>query len=63
MTTTEQENRKPVSVYPDADLLAWIDQEAVRDGRSRTRQIIYFLEEIRRVREHNRRAMILNAGG
>lgn len=57
-----EEDKKPVSVYPDKDLLDWIDQEAIRDGRSRTRQIIYFLEEIRRVREHNRRAQILNAG-
>lgn len=52
----DKPRNSPVSVYPDADLLAWIDAEAARDRRSRTKQIEYFLEEMRRVREHNRKA-------
>jgi hypothetical protein len=51
----DEERKQPVSVYPKPDLLEWIDREAERDGRSRTKQIEYFLEEARRIREHNRK--------
>lgn len=48
---------KPVTIYPDEDLLEWIDDEATKARRSRTKQIEYFLEEQRRVVTHNRKAM------
>lgn len=53
----KEEDKKPITIYPTPDLLKWLEEEAVKDRRSRTGQIEYFLEEARRIREHNRKAM------
>ena len=37
----------PTSVYLDPQLHAWIKQEAIKDGRSITKQIGRYLEETR----------------
>lgn len=52
------EERIQVSIHADKDLMAWIDAEAQIERRSRTGQIEYFLQEARRVREHNRKVQI-----
>lgn len=58
---SKEKTTVPVSIYPEKELLDWIDNEAAHDHRSRTAQIEYFLEESRRVREHNRKAMTRQA--
>jgi hypothetical protein len=49
-----EEQRIAVSSYLTKPLVDWIDKEAERDRRPRTKQIEYFLEEMQRVREHNK---------
>ncbi len=39
------------------ELAAWLDREGEKEKRPKTKQIEYFLEEIRRVKEHNYKAM------
>jgi len=49
--------RKPFQIYMDKELKDWIDREAIRDGRSTTKQIIHFIQEQKSIREHNYKAM------
>lgn len=58
----DKEKKGLVSVYLSEDLAAWLDREAEADRRSRSSEVVYFLEEARRVREHNRKAMADRAG-
>lgn len=60
--TQDRSTHKPVTVYPSDSLRAWVEEEGRREGRNLTRQIEYFLEEARRVREHNRKAASDEAG-
>lgn len=49
-------DEKPLPVYIKPELRKKLDDEADRDGRSATKQIVYFIEEQIRIREWNRKA-------
>lgn len=53
----DNEKRIPKTVYLTQDMIDFIGEEGVRDRRPWTRQAEYFLEEMRRTRIHNRKAM------
>ena len=50
------EERIAVTAYPEKSVLEWVDQEAVRAGRSRTKQIEHILKEFKSMTEWNRKA-------
>lgn len=53
MTT---DRKIPVSCYFESPILAFIDEQAVNQKRSRAAQIEYMIEEQKRVIEHNLKA-------
>ena len=52
------ENTSYIGVNLPKDLVDFIDTEAKNDCRSRTKQVEHFLQEMRRIRVHNRAAML-----
>lgn len=62
MADISESKRVPVTTYPTQDLVDWIDEEAKKTNRNRTRQIEFMLEEYRRMTIWNRKAQSSRSG-